>query len=55
MVPFLKWLIHLTQISKYSPINRIINDEELERQKEKKKLLQNGIELSKGGTRKKLL
>lgn len=33
MVPFLKRLIHLCQTSKYSPINRIINDEELERQK----------------------
>lgn len=54
MIPFLKRLIHLTQKSKYSPINRIINGEELERQQEKKELLQNGIELSKGETRKKL-
>lgn len=54
VTPFLKRLIHLTQKSKYSPINRIINDEELERQQEKKELLQNGIELNKGETRTKL-
>lgn len=55
MIPFLKRLIHLTQKSKYSPINRIINDEELERQQEKKRAAAEWDRAEQGRNKKEIV